>query len=56
MIPSGVPRVLIKDDTIGNYRFEAGTVVTWNMWGISHNENEYEDNDEAYFDENDHTE
>jgi len=44
MIPTGMPRVLIEDDTWGPYRFEKGTIFTWNSWGISHSEEEYNDN------------
>lgn len=40
-----MPRVLIEDDTWGPYRFEKGTIFTWNAWGISHNEEEYKDNE-----------
>lgn len=42
---TGVPRMLIEDDTWGPYRFEKGTVFTWNHWGISHDEREFKDNE-----------
>lgn len=45
MISTGVPRVLIEDDTWGPYKFEKGTVFTWNAWGIAHNEGEFKDNE-----------
>ncbi|OBT97320.1 hypothetical protein VE01_04690 [Pseudogymnoascus verrucosus] len=44
MIASGVPRVLVEDDVVGPYRFEKGTVFTWNHYGISHDEQEYKNN------------
>lgn len=34
---------LIQDDTFEGYHFPAGTVFTWNNWGICTNPNEYED-------------
>ncbi|KAI8941340.1 hypothetical protein NX059_002565 [Plenodomus lindquistii] len=40
---SGLPHALIKDDEFEGYRFPAGTVVTWNHWGISNNPKEYDD-------------
>jgi hypothetical protein len=44
MTASGVPRALVQDDSFGDYRFEKGTVFTWNHYGISHDEDEYPDN------------
>ncbi|KAH7137038.1 cytochrome P450 [Dactylonectria estremocensis] len=56
MIPTGMPRMLVEDDSWGPYRFEKGTIFTWNAWGISHNEKEFKDNErfvpERFMDEN----
>ncbi|PCD26107.1 hypothetical protein AU210_012539 [Fusarium oxysporum f. sp. radicis-cucumerinum] len=40
---TGLPHALIKDDEFEGYRFPAGTVVTWNHWGISNDQKEYDD-------------
>ncbi|EMR69670.1 putative cytochrome p450 protein [Eutypa lata UCREL1] len=45
MTPTGVPRVLVEDDAVGPYKFEKGTVFTWNHYGISHSEHEFENNE-----------
>lgn len=56
MIPTGMPRMLVEDDSWGPYKFEKGTIFTWNAWGISHSENEFKDNErfvpERFMDEN----
>lgn len=44
MTAAGTPRVLIQDDAIGPYRFEKGTIFTYNHFGLSHNESLYQDN------------
>ncbi|KAH0342001.1 hypothetical protein KCU83_g9432, partial [Aureobasidium melanogenum] len=44
MTASGMPRALIEDDQFGNYKFEKGTVFTYNHYSISHNEAEFPNN------------
>lgn len=44
MTAAGTPRVLVQDDAIGPYRFEKGTIFTYNHFGLSHNEALYQDN------------
>lgn len=34
---------MTEDDEFEGYRFPAGTVVTWNNWGISLDSNEYDE-------------
>ncbi|KAJ5385554.1 hypothetical protein N7517_003465 [Penicillium concentricum] len=45
MTASGMPRALIEDDTYGQYKFEKGTVFTYNNFGIMHDEKEFPDNE-----------
>ncbi|KAL1879645.1 hypothetical protein Plec18167_004107 [Paecilomyces lecythidis] len=40
---TGIPHALTEDDEFEGYRFPAGTVVTWNNWGISLDSNEYDE-------------
>ncbi|KAI5920400.1 cytochrome P450 [Camillea tinctor] len=39
---TGIPHALTKDDEFEGYRLPAGTVVTWNNWGISHNPEDFD--------------
>lgn len=39
---TGIPHALTQDDEFEGYRFPAGTVFTWNHWGISNNPREYQ--------------
>lgn len=39
----GMPHTLHKDDEYEGYRFPAGTVFTWNSWGIALSEDEHKD-------------
>ena len=45
MTASGVPRSLIEDDTYRDFVFEKGTVFVYNHFAISHNEDEFRQND-----------
>jgi len=45
MTASGMPRSTIEDDEYRGYKFEKGTVFTYNNFGISHNEEEYPQNE-----------
>lgn len=45
---TGVPHALTKDDEFEGYRLPAGTVVTWNHWGISHDPDEYDQPERFY--------
>ena len=46
MTATGTPRTLIEDDTYGDYKFEKGTIFSYNNFGICHNENEFTRNEE----------
>ncbi|KAK4942809.1 hypothetical protein LTR10_017569 [Elasticomyces elasticus] len=46
MTATGTPRALIEDDTYGDYKFENGTVFSYNNFGICHNEDEFPRNAE----------
>ncbi|OQV03387.1 hypothetical protein CLAIMM_08436 [Cladophialophora immunda] len=39
---TGIPHALTRDDEFEGYHFPAGTVFTWNHWGISNAASEYE--------------
>lgn len=43
MAETGIPHALMQDDEFEGYKFPAGTVVTWNHWGISNSAGDYED-------------
>lgn len=43
MAETGIPHMLIQDDEFEKYKFPAGTIFTWNHWGISNSSNEYQD-------------
>jgi cytochrome P450 len=40
-----MPRALIEDDSYKGYKFEKGTVVTYNHFSISHDEKEFAENE-----------
>ena len=45
MTATGTPRSLIEDDTYGEYKFEKGTIFSYNNFGICHNEDEFINNE-----------
>ncbi|KAI1611780.1 cytochrome P450 [Exophiala viscosa] len=45
MTATGTPRTLIEDDIYGDYKFEKGTIFSYNNFGICHNEDEFTNNE-----------